>query len=479
MNKFKVFISNIVIYGFGGIISRIVPLIMLPIVTRIMPDSSFYGLNDLSVSLVSAGQAVAVFGMYDAMFRLFFDKEDQEFQKQICSTALFLTLVTTAAVFLLMIVFHDTIARAVFQNEKYAYLVYLAAFAVLAGATNNIAAAPTKIQNESKVFLIVNTLSPVISYLCAVPLLLQGFYTSALQMAHLAAAVLTEGYFLYRNRKWFSFHSINKQYVKPLLKIAVPLMPGFLIYWIYNSSDRIMIQYFLNAHETGIYAISAKSGQISSLIYTAFTGGWLYFSYSTMKEERQAENNSKIFEYLGIISFAVSIMVCGCSYIIFQIVFTDEYLPGFQAAPYLFLAPLLQMLFQIASNQFIIMKKSWPGVLILSCGAVFNIGCNLLLIPALGIEGAAIGTLCGYASADILCVLVLIKIKKMTVSSRFLLSTVITAVFFIVWGVFLYRFTVWGLVISVMTDMILCLLYLDDIKHLIVIFRNMMKERRD
>ncbi len=478
MNKFKVFVSNIFIYGFGGIISRIIPLIMLPVVTRIMPNSSFYGLNDLSNMIISIGQAIAVFGMYDAMFRLFFDKEDKEFQRQICSTALFVALITTVLVFFLMLGFHDVIARVVFKDVKYTYLVYLAAFAVLVGATNNIVAAPSKIQNESKVFIIANTLSSVISYSFAIPLLLRGFYTSALQIAHLGAALLIESYFIYRNRVWFKRKNVNKKYIKPLLKIAIPLMPSFLIYWIYNSADRLMIQYFLNAHEVGIYAISAKSGQISNLIYTAFTGGWLYFAYSTMKEDRQVENNSRIFEYLGIISFVISMLVCGFSYIIFRIVFTDEYLPGYKAAPYLFLAPLLQMLFQVAGNQFIIMKKSWPSVLILLIGAITNVGFNILLIPKLGIEGASIGTLSGYVIADIICVITLVKINKMVVSARFLISTVMTGIFFFVWGFVLYRLIVMGIIISIMTSIVLCLFYRKDIKYCMMFFKNMIKKRR-
>ena len=42
MNKFKLFIENFLIYGLGGIICKIVPLIMVPIVTRIMPNSSVF-----------------------------------------------------------------------------------------------------------------------------------------------------------------------------------------------------------------------------------------------------------------------------------------------------------------------------------------------------------------------------------------------------------------------------------------------------
>jgi len=36
MNKLRLFLENFIVYGLGGIINKIVPLIMVPIVTRLM-----------------------------------------------------------------------------------------------------------------------------------------------------------------------------------------------------------------------------------------------------------------------------------------------------------------------------------------------------------------------------------------------------------------------------------------------------------
>ena len=66
MSKLKLFIENFLVYGLGGIISKLVPLIMVPIITRLMPDSSYYGISDLSNTIVQFGSALAVMGVYDA-----------------------------------------------------------------------------------------------------------------------------------------------------------------------------------------------------------------------------------------------------------------------------------------------------------------------------------------------------------------------------------------------------------------------------
>ena len=55
MNKLKLFLENFIVYGIGGVISKIIPLFMVPIVTRIMPNTDYYGISDLSNTVVQFG----------------------------------------------------------------------------------------------------------------------------------------------------------------------------------------------------------------------------------------------------------------------------------------------------------------------------------------------------------------------------------------------------------------------------------------
>ena len=41
MNKFKLFVENFIVYGFGGVISKIIPLIMVPIVAKLLPSEDY------------------------------------------------------------------------------------------------------------------------------------------------------------------------------------------------------------------------------------------------------------------------------------------------------------------------------------------------------------------------------------------------------------------------------------------------------
>lgn len=466
MRKFRLFIENFLVYGLGGIISKIVPLIMVPIVTRLMPETKYFGISDLSNTVIQFGSALAVMGMYDAMYRMFFERDDTEYKKKVCSTALLFTLITSFIIFGLMLFGKELIAKYFFGDKKYSYVVYITAMATLVGATNSIISAPTRMQNNRKVFLIINTVSPLLSYLISIPLLLKGYYIVALPLAAVVSGISTEITFGILNHSWFELRQFDKKLLKQLLKIAIPLLPNFLIYWVFNSCDKLMITNMIGVGAAGIYSVGSKLGHASQLIYTAFAGGWQYFAFSTMKENDQVKTNSIIFEYLGILSFIATMFICAWGHTIYKALFVGDYVSGFIVSPYLFLAPLLQMLFQVAANQFLVIKKTWPNMLILSSGAVVNIIVNLTLIPVLGIEGAAIATLIGYAISDIICVIILCKMRLMVMTKRFLFGATLMTVFITTWRVFFKENIVIGTSVALVMTFVFGLMYKTDIRKM-------------
>lgn len=467
MSRFKLFLENLLVYGLGGVISKLVPLIMLPIITRLMPDTFYFGLNDISTTVVSFGSAIAVMGMYDAMFRLFFEKDDEEYKKSICSTTLTFTLIMSIIVFGILIVFKTFWAQVFFSDVKYENLLMLSAMSVLIGATNSIVSAPTRMKNQKKIFLITNTLSPIISYSISIPLLVKGFYVIALPLAAVVSALTIEIIFIILNKNWFSIKKVNLAYLKPLLVIAIPLFPNFLVYWVFNSCDRLMISQILGMDYNGIYAIGGKIGQVSQLIYTAFAGGWQFFAFSTMKDSDQVEMTSHIFEYLAAITFVAGAAMCACSKTIFRILFTGNYINGYEVAPYLFIAPLLLMLFQIIVNQFIVVKKTWYNLITLVVGAIVNIVINYILIPKIGIEGAAIGTLFGYVVSIILAAIILVKMNLLKIFHRFYFILSVFLIYFIGWR-FSFRENIF---VGLASVFIICGIYVSvywqDIKRII------------
>lgn len=464
ISRFRLLVENFVTYGLGGVIGKIIPVIMLPIITRMMPSTTYYGINDLANVIISFATAIAVFGMYDAMFRFFFDDKNVDYQKKVCSTAFGFTLMMSVVVFILLILFRTLIAKVVFHTIEYEYVVVITAFAVLAGGTNTIVSAPTRMQNKRKIYLATNILSPIISYVVVFILLLYKKYIIAMPIGGLISAVFTELVFWKINCNWFNVRLFDFTILKKMLTYAIPCVPIISFYWIFNSSDRLMIGYLLNTDAVGIYAVSSKVGMISQLIYTAFSSGWAYFTFSTMDDKQHIQINSIIFEYMTVISLVTTSFICSISYILYKALFPASYLSGYMVAPYLYLSPLLLMLYQIMSSQFAVEKKMWSNLIILGIGVVVNLILNYLLIPLLEIEGAALATVAGYVSIVAICYLIMKRINLIVLSRRYGMVIVAMVIYFILWRLFLLESVYLGMALFVLFTLFCCAIYRDGVK---------------
>ncbi len=95
-------------------------------------------------------------------------------------------------------------------------------------------------------------------------------------------------------------------------------------------------------------------------------------------------------------------------------------------SPYLFISPLIIILFQIVSSQFLIIKKSYFISISLVLGALINVILNYYLIKKMGIEGAAVATIIGYLFSLGIVGLVAAKDRLIIINYRIILSFLIS-----------------------------------------------------
>ena len=432
MSRAKLFLENFFVYGFITVLNKVLSLFLLPVMTRLLPDTSAFGVSEMYNVIVGFATPLAILGIYDAMFREFFEKDDQQYKYNVTATAERIVLVSSIVISLTLLVFNSFFSRLFFNTNKYRDIVIYSSISLIFSANVIIIQAPTRILNKRKVYVFSGLFQSILSYAISIPLILLGFsYYGIIYSGLLTGAIMTI-FFWFQNKKFFLDGKFDKNIAKELFKIGLPLVPTFLIYWIYNSTDRIMITNMLGTAQLGIYSIGSRLAQISQLIYAAFAGGWQYFAFSTMRDEDQVDLVSRVFEYLGIISFVAFLAIVPFNNFIFSLLFEGDYIKGSTVFPYLFLSPLLLMLFQTAGNQFIVIKKSYLSTISLAVGAGSNVLLNFLLIPKFGIVGASIATLVGYTMSVVIVAIITQKMGLFKVKLRFVLSSFLVALDFVI-----------------------------------------------
>jgi O-antigen/teichoic acid export membrane protein len=418
-SRFKVFFENVFIYGIFGVVDKIIPLIMLPIVTRLLADTTEYGAYNMFTTIQNFGIQIAILGLYDAVFREYFEKDDPKFRRSVLSTALDIVGIVSVVICLILVVFKYQFTAFLLKDQQFQFVVIASGLGVIAGATRSIFSLPTRIKNERKVYIIANMAQPIITYGLILLFVLKYRLTySSLIYASVIVSYGLTAYFIFHNGKEFSLKAYDKNEAKELLKIGLPLVPTFIIYWVFNSFDKVMITNMRSLAELGIFGIGSKVASVSQLVYTAFATGWQYFAFSTMKDKDQVEMTSKIMEYLSVFSVVMFFIATTLDEIVFRFVFDGDYELGFTVFPYLLLAPLLLMIYQTGANQFLVCKKSYLSTLSLSVGAVANIIMNYFFIKSNGIAGAALATLFGYIISVAMMCIITTKMKMIKLTWR-------------------------------------------------------------
>ena len=464
-NKLKLFLENFLFYGGISMLQKVLPVITLPIITGLLSNSSSYGIADMFNLIISFGSTIAILGMYDAIFREFFEKNNKEYQKKVIATGLNIVIISGLIIMISIIILRRLLSIYLFSEIKYSNLIFLSGITVFISVLNSIIYAPTRMTNQRKIFFITGILFPIIAFIITYLCIKIGYTYEALIYGTIGMNVISLITFYILNKKYFSLKIFDKKIAKELLKIGIPLVPTFLIYWIFHSMDRIMINKILGAEELGIYSVGAKVSSVSQLIYTAFAGGWSYFAFSTMKDKEQVKINSKVFEYLGIVSFIVFIIAQPFISPVFNIFFEGDYIRGKEVFSFLFLSPLILMLFQTVGNQVIVVKKSYLSTAALLLGALLNIFLNYILIKNYGIEGAAFSTLNSYLISVILMCVICYKLELFKISKKFLIISGLLIIG-IYCNFFLKEYVYYKIIYSLTFGLII-LNYIKDLKYLL------------
>ena len=221
----------------------------------------------------------------------------------------------------------------------------------------------------------------------------QGYfsaYTIACFITMVYALVIGKGYKSFRLRK------MDVQLFKSMAKYSIVLIPNSFMWWIMNSSDRIMVSAMVGVAANGIYAISYKLPSVVTIAAGVFTQAW---SYSAIKEEGakdEAKFNNRMFVYLISVSMLVGIALCTMMKPFLKIYVSDAYFEAWKYTPFLIIGCVYLTLGSFMATSYTVHKDSFGFLFSAIFGAVFNIALNYVLIPRIQVYGAAMATCISY-----------------------------------------------------------------------------------
>ena len=387
-NRSDYLIKNTIIFTMGNLGSKLISFFLVPLYTYALTATE-YGVVDLIVTVGTVAVPVLTLNISEAVMRFALDKDaDKKKITQIGTGILIIGMLLGLLIF--------PICHSFNKISQYSEFVY---FYVVALSMSQLYLCDLRGKELLVYYSIGNVLNTFfiaalnILFLVVLKEGIEGYlkaYIIANTLTAIYAIVVGKGY------KSFNFSEIDKGLLARMAKYSIVLIPNSFMWWIMNSSDRIMVSSMISVAANGIYAVSYKLPTLVSTLTTIFNQAW---SYSAIREEGTAdesEYNNKIFKVLIGIVMLTGIGILTFAKPFLSVYVSKEYYIAWKYMPFLTVGCVYLTMASFMATSYTVHKDSFGYLFSGMFGAIFNIVMNFILIPLIGVYGAAIATCISY-----------------------------------------------------------------------------------
>lgn len=187
----------------------------------------------------------------------------------------------------------------------------------------------------------------------------------------------------------------SREYWKFCLPLCLPMVFHGLSQLILAQADKVMLQAMMSDSIVGIYSFTYTFAHVMNIIYNAFNNTWVPFYYDDVKMGRIDDIHRRSRNYIFIFT-ALSAGFMLLAPDVIKLFAQEEFWSGIYLIPVFVLANYMMFLYSFPVNYEFYHKKSIHIAIGTSAAAVMNCILNYVLIPVMGMAGAAVATLIAY-----------------------------------------------------------------------------------
>lgn len=397
-SHFKKLGQQIMIYGIGDTVNKLIAILSVPLFTRYLTPAD-YGVAGILAVANTLLLSICDLGLTSGIARYF--HEDVKRRSLLVSTAQIMLISLTLIIALIALPFRDQISLIFFKSASYGYIVLLSLMTLPLAISVSAPLMQIRLEEKPKVytfFSLLNVISGLVMSVVFIVILrhgIKGMFESLFLNAALQA-VLVGIYALRQNKPVFSYELFKKMFV-----FGSPFILNGIFIWVINWADRVILSRFTNLSEVGLYSMSYAVGMAIMLPIGAFSSSWMPFFTSVAKDENAKHLYAKSLTYYGLVVgfFVLVISIFGRDY--FEFFTPSQFHGAYLAVPLIALAYAFQGSFSITAVSSFLSKKTIYDVYAVAIAMVVNIGLMFLLIPHYGRVGAAWATMISYFTLPI------------------------------------------------------------------------------
>lgn len=219
-------------------------------------------------------------------------------------------------------------------------------------------------------------------------------HTTSLLFAYTVAQLLTVAVLLYQTKddlKLAKAAPWSLSTFKIGLQYGLPLAFGNLAYWGFTSIDRFVLKELGSLEELGIYSMAVSFGAIALIFQSVFSTIWAPMVFKWVKENTNLDKISGITLSMTDLISAI-ICIVGIFSPVVTWILPTKYAPVQFILLSSMLFPLLYTLTEVTGIGLNVVKRTWLITLVNIVAFLCNFTLLYLLIPKLGVRGAAMAS---------------------------------------------------------------------------------------
>jgi O-antigen/teichoic acid export membrane protein len=385
MNRFESLFKNTLVFSLSTFGSRAVSLALIPMYSYCLSLSEF-GELDVTLTLIMLFMPLITGSLYEGVQKYTINRVSS--CESIFSSA-FLPFIIVASVLGLLIFL---IYFLFLENQKILLFYWIL---VGYGVYEFFSRYAKGIGKELK-YAISNIFVALILLLCNFIFIYKlGFNVEGVMLSH--ALAYTSGafclFFWLNIRKVINISDFDVHLLKRMLRLSAPLMLNAAMWWIFDVSDRWLILYFKDAETVGIYSVACKLAALLLLIHSVLFQSWQISAIAHVNDADKSNFYASVSTIYMMIIFSCGSLLIASSQYILGSVLSDEYSQAWMVGNYLLVSMAFFSLASFFGVFYVAYEKTTRALYSSIMAAVINIIANLMLIPYLGVLGAAISTI--------------------------------------------------------------------------------------
>jgi O-antigen/teichoic acid export membrane protein len=383
------------IYGLGGLVSRFVALLLLPLYTRYLTPAD-YGAVETLVALAAILATILRLGIASAFFRFYFDSTDAVHRLRVVRTSFWFTMTMATIGLCLGLALSGQISEWLFDTHDRATLVRMAFVLLWAQMNFEQMTALFRVEERAVAFTIATLANLVITVGATVVfvVVLDWGATGVIAGNFTGTLVVYAALLVYRHEQLGL--TLDRPLLRRMNRFGLPLVPSMLALWMLNFGDRFFILKLADASEVGVYSIGSRIASAMVLLLTAFRAAWPAFAFSIDDDEHARRAYSYVLTYLLFVASWAALALGLLAPWIVEWLTTPAFYGASDVVALLSFGAVAFAGFIVVSIALGRTKRTQFNWVVTGSAAVVSVILNLLLIPRHGIVGAGISNLCAF-----------------------------------------------------------------------------------